>query len=177
MTPFVVANLIWQWISLPSLAPQKANPMGQLVGLLKRRNVGFAMLGVMLTFAGAFTTFTYLRPFLETYTHVTVPQLSLLLLGLGLAGFVGTYFAGALLARRLYSLSWALPLALAFVTLGLMAVGQVIAHADWATARRPDAPQCECSSSRSDYDPHPALQGLKTYRSMPTSSTTARMCS
>ena len=69
MTPFVVANLIWQWISLPSLAPQKANPMGKLVGLLKRRNVAFAMLGVMLTFAGAFTTFTYLRPFLETYTR------------------------------------------------------------------------------------------------------------
>jgi predicted MFS family arabinose efflux permease len=41
------------------------------------------MIGVMLTFSGAFATFTYLRPFLETYTHVTLPQLSLLLLGWG----------------------------------------------------------------------------------------------
>jgi predicted MFS family arabinose efflux permease len=43
----------------------------------------------MFTFAGAFATFTYLRPFLETYTRVSLPQLSLLLLGLGLAGFPG----------------------------------------------------------------------------------------
>lgn len=42
----------------------------------------------MLTFAGAFAAFTYLRPFLETRSHVSVPQLSALLLALGLAGFV-----------------------------------------------------------------------------------------
>jgi predicted MFS family arabinose efflux permease len=127
LTPVVLLNLVWQWRSLPAMPPRSANPVGKLFQLLKRRNVALAMLGVMLTFAGAFTTFTYLRPFLETYTHVTVPQLSLLLLGLGLAGFVGTYFAGALLARRLYTLIWALPLALAIVTLGLMSVGHVIA--------------------------------------------------
>ena len=122
MTPFVVTNLIWQWISLPSLAPQKANPIGKLVGLLKRRNVAFAMLGVMLTFAGAFTTFTYLRPFLETYTGVNVAQLSFLLLALGVAGFVGTYCASTLAARHLYSLLTVLPLALGAVTLGLLAI-------------------------------------------------------
>src|SRR3954464_11383482 len=64
LVPIAVANLIWQWISLPSLPPQTANPVSKLVGLLKRRNVAFAMLGVMFTFAGAFATFTYLRPFL-----------------------------------------------------------------------------------------------------------------
>ena len=122
MTPFVVANLIWQWVSLPSLAPQKANPMGKLIGLVRRRNVAFAMLGVMLTFAGAFSTFTYLRPFLETYTGVNVTQLSLLLLGLGVAGFVGTYFASTMAARHLYSLLTGLPLALGAVTLGLLAI-------------------------------------------------------
>jgi predicted MFS family arabinose efflux permease len=127
MTPFVVANLIWQWISLPSLAPQKANPIGKLVGLLRRRNVAFAMLGVMLTFAGAFTTFTYLRPFLETYTRVSVPQLSLLLLALGVAGFVGTYYASTMATRHLYSLLTGLPLALGGVTLGLLAIRYHIA--------------------------------------------------
>ena len=76
----------------------------------------------MLTFAGAFATFTYLRPFLETYTHVTVPQLSLLLLGLGLAGFAGTYGASALLRHHLYLLIMALPLLLAAVTVALLAV-------------------------------------------------------
>ena len=77
--------------------------------LLKRRNVAFAMIGVMLTFSGAFTVFTYLRPFLETQTHINVPQLSLLLLALGLAGFLGTYGASTLLNRYLYTLLLALP--------------------------------------------------------------------
>ena len=122
MAPIAVAILIWQWMSLPSMPPQAVNPIGKLFGLLKRRNVAFAMLGVMLTFAGAFTTFTYLRPFLESYTRVSVPQLSLLLLGLGVAGFVGTYGASALLGRRLYALITGLPLLLAAVTLGLLAV-------------------------------------------------------
>jgi predicted MFS family arabinose efflux permease len=127
MTPFVVANLVWQWRSLPPLAPQTANPIGKLVGLLKRRSVAFAMVGVMLTFAGAFATFTYLRPFLESYPRVNVQQLSLLLLALGVAGFVGTYCASTMVARHLYSLLAGLPLALAAITLGLLAIRYHIA--------------------------------------------------
>jgi predicted MFS family arabinose efflux permease len=130
LAPLVVVNLVWQWISLPAMPPQAANPVGKLVGLLKRRNVAVAMLGVMFTFAGAFGTFTYLRPFLETYTRVSVPQLSLLLLGLGLAGFAGTYGATVLLSRHLYRLIAGLPLALGAVTLALLAVG----HKLWAVA-------------------------------------------
>jgi predicted MFS family arabinose efflux permease len=126
LAPIVLVNLIWQWMSLPAMPPRTANPVGKLFGLLKRRNVAFAMLGVILTFAGAFATFTYLRPFLETYTRVNVPQLSLLLLGLGLAGFAGTYGASALLGRHLYSLLSGLPMALAVVTLGLLATGQFL---------------------------------------------------
>jgi predicted MFS family arabinose efflux permease len=112
------------------MQPRSANPVGKLFQLLKRREVAMAMLGVMLTFAGTFATFTYLRPFLEAYTQVSVPQLSLLLLGLGLAGFVGTYAASALLKRQLYTLLWALPVALGAVTLGLLALG----HFMWGVA-------------------------------------------
>lgn len=122
LAPLALANLIWQWISLPTMTPEAPNPVGKLIHLLKRRNVAFAMLGVMFTFAGAFTSFTYLRPFLETYTHVSVPQLSLLLLGLGAAGFIGTYGASALLGKHLYSLLSGLPAALAVVTLAVVAV-------------------------------------------------------
>ena len=130
LTPIVLVNLIWQWISLPAMPPQTANPVGKLFGLLRRRHVALAMLAVMLTFAGAFATFTYLRPFLETYTRVSVPQLSLLLLGLGLAGFAGTYGASALLERHLRLLLSALPMALAVVTLILLAAG----HIFWGVA-------------------------------------------
>lgn len=130
LVPIAAVTLIWQWISLPTMRPQAPNPVGKLLGLLKRRNVAFAMTGVMFTFAGAFATFTYLRPFLENYTHVSVPQLSLLLLGLGVAGFVGTYGASTTLGRHLYSLLCLLPFALAAVTLILLAVG----HWIWAVA-------------------------------------------
>jgi predicted MFS family arabinose efflux permease len=126
LAPIAVVNLIWQWMSLPAMPPQRVNSVGKLLGLLKRRNVAFAMLGVMFTFAGAFATFTYLRPFLEAYTRVSLSQLSLLLLGLGLAGFAGTYGAGVLLGRHLYSLLSGLPMALAAVTLGLLATGQFL---------------------------------------------------
>lgn len=130
IAPIAGATLIWQWISLPTMPPQAANPVSKVFALLKRRNVSFAMLGVMLTFAGAFATFTYLRPFLETYTRVTVPQLSMLLLGLGMAGFIGTYGASALLRRHLYLLIMGLPLILAAVTSALLAVRFAI----WAVA-------------------------------------------
>ena len=130
LAPIVVVNLLWQWASLPSMPPRAANPVGKLFGLLKQRNVAFAMVGVMLTFAGAFATFTYLRPFLEGYTRVNVAQLSLLLLALGLAGFVGTHGATALIKRYLYGLLWSLPLALAVVTLALVALG----HWLWGAA-------------------------------------------
>jgi predicted MFS family arabinose efflux permease len=128
LVPVVVVNMIWQWKSLPAMPPQAANPVGKLFRLLKRRNVAFGMLGVMLTFAGAFATFTYLRPFLETRTHVTLPQLSLLLLGLGMAGFIGTYGATTFVRRRLYLLIGVLPVALGVVTLCLLA----LQHSMWA---------------------------------------------
>jgi predicted MFS family arabinose efflux permease len=136
LAPIAVANLIWQWISLPAMPPQATNPVGKLLGLLRRRNVAFAILGVMLTFAGAFATFTYLRPFLETYTRVNVPQLSLLLLGLGVAGFVGTYGASTMVGRHLYSLIAGLPLALGAITIGLLALryhfaGMAVAMFAW----------------------------------------------
>lgn len=126
LAPIVALNVVWQWISLPAMPPQAASPAGKVLGLLKRRNVACAMLGVMLTFAGAFATFTYLRPFLETYTGVTVPQLSLLLLGLGAAGFAGTSGATALTARHLYTMLRFLPLALGTVTVALLAAGHVL---------------------------------------------------
>jgi len=88
------------------------------------------MAGVMLTFAGAFTTFTYMRPFLERKTHVTLPQLSLLLLALGLAGFLGTS-AGTILAKgHLYLMLGLLPVLLAGATLWMLLTQHIL----WSVA-------------------------------------------
>jgi predicted MFS family arabinose efflux permease len=125
LVPLVAINLIWQWISLPPMAPKSVGSVRTVFKLLKRRNVSIAMIAVMLTFAGAFCVFTYLRPFLESYTQVTTPQLSLFLLGLGLAGFAGTYAASALVNERLYVLLRALPMLLAVVTITLLVLGHI----------------------------------------------------
>jgi predicted MFS family arabinose efflux permease len=130
LVPLVLLNLIWQWLSLPSLPPRATGTIGQVFALLRRPDVAFGMLGVMLTFAGAFAAFTYFRPFLEGYTRASVPELSLVLLGLGVAGFAGTYGATALLRVHLYRLLRWLPLALAASTVALLAVG----HTLWAVA-------------------------------------------
>jgi predicted MFS family arabinose efflux permease len=128
LVPITLANLAWQWVSLPTMPPQVANPVGKVFALLKRRNVAFGMLGVMLTFGGAFGIFTYLRPFLETRTGATVPQLSVLLLCLGMAGFIGTSGATKFVGRHLYLLLGGLPVALGVVTLFLLGVQ----HSMWA---------------------------------------------
>ncbi|MGF6814704.1 putative MFS family arabinose efflux permease [Paraburkholderia atlantica] len=88
------------------------------------------MLAVMLTFGGAFAVFTYFRPFFETYTHADASELSFLLLGMGLAGFAGTYGASAVVNKRLYRLMMGMPVALAGVTLALLPAG----HNLWTVA-------------------------------------------
>ncbi|MCP1616715.1 transcriptional regulator [Pseudomonas sp. SLBN-26] len=124
LVPLVLATLLWQLHSLPSMPPRASIPVGRLFSLLRRRHVRLGMLATMLTFAGAFGAFTYFRPFLEHATGVDARQLSGLLLGLGLAGFAGTHFASHMLQReRLYPLLRYLPLALAVVTLGLVELG------------------------------------------------------
>ena len=126
LVPLTALSFAWQWVSLPSMPPQKAVPMGRVLSLLGRPSVRSAMVAVMLTFGGAFATFTYLRPFLETYTHASLAQLSLLLLGLGAAGFLGTYGATALVGRHLHAMLRGLPLALGVVTIAMLAAGHLV---------------------------------------------------
>lgn len=130
LTPVVLVNILWLWRGLPSMPPQAEKTTHSIWGLLQRRHVLFAMLGVMLTFAGAFAVFTYLRPFLEMRSHVSVPQLSTLLLAMGLAGFIGTTAASSTLANHLYRLLRWLPLALGLVTIALL----LVEHRLWGGA-------------------------------------------
>ncbi len=130
LVPLGVATMIWQWVSLPAMSPLAPNPVSKLLGLLKRRHVAFAMAGVMLTFAGAFATFTYLRPFLESRTHVNLPQLSLLLLALGSAGFVGTSVGATLAKRHLYLMLGLLPVLLAGATVWMLLAQHIL----WSVA-------------------------------------------
>lgn len=128
LVPLGVINLLWMILCLPSMHSQ-ARPYSAF-HLMRRPNVAIAIMGVTLTFAGAFSAFTYFRPFLETRTQVDLPQLSALLLALGLAGFVGTTAVSMLLRRHLYRMLRWLPLVLGVITLALLAVE----HHFWSVA-------------------------------------------
>ena len=81
------------------------------------------MASMALLFMGQFALFTYLRPFLETVTQVSVTVLSLDLLLMGLAGVAGTYVIARLLATRLFSVVAVIPIIMAVIALALIAFG------------------------------------------------------
>jgi predicted MFS family arabinose efflux permease len=130
LVPIVAINLVLLLVTLPSMKSERSTRNGNVLSLLQRPHIAFAMLAVMLTFGGAFAVFTYYRPFFETYTRVNASELSILLLCMGLAGFAGTYGASAIMNRRLYQLLMALPAALAVLTLSILSVG----HHFWAVS-------------------------------------------
>lgn len=123
LVPLAAVALAWQFITLPSM-PNRERASGlAALKVLRRAQVPLGMLAVALFFMGQFALFTYLRPFLETVTAVDVTTLSLMLLGLGLAGLAGTYVIGVALRRWLNELLIAMPLAMAFIAGGLVLIG------------------------------------------------------
>ncbi|MGO7169697.1 MFS transporter [Rhizobium leguminosarum] len=123
VVPLALLSLVWQWVSLPSLPPRKREGPPHVIRLLRRKQVALGMASITLLFAGQFALFTYLRPFLETVTRVSVSTLSLLLLLMGLAGVAGTYLISGLLQTRLFSVLSVVPIAMAAVAVGLVAFG------------------------------------------------------
>lgn len=97
LTPIVAINLVWHIIALPSLPAASKQDVGSMFGLLGRPYFQRGLIACMLSWGSAFTMFTYLRPFLETVTGTGVTSLSVLLLILGCAGFLGTWAAGRFL--------------------------------------------------------------------------------
>lgn len=130
LIPVAIIALIWQWISLPAMpaAPHKAGA-GNVFRLFKRPLVSFGMLSVGLFFMGQFVLFTYLRPFLETVTGVDVSLLSMILLVIGVAGFVGTLVIGTFLKAGMYRVLVCIPLLMAAIALSLIVLGDGVVAA------------------------------------------------
>ncbi len=101
LTPIVALNLIWLAISLPSLPAGPRGDVRSLIALLRRPFFARGLLAVALSFGSAFTTFTYLRPFLEQVTQADLTTLSALLLVLGGAGVIGTWGSGRLIGNKI----------------------------------------------------------------------------
>ena len=124
LVPVALIALAWQWWALPPLESQTRAPgSGNVFKVLKSRKVAYGMAGCGAFFMGQFTLFTYLRPFLETVTHVDVSTLSLLLLVIGVAGFIGTVAIGSLLKRGIYGPLVSIPILMAVIAMLLIPLG------------------------------------------------------
>lgn len=123
VVPLAAVTLAWQFMTLPSMPNRERASGVAAFKVLRRPQVPLGMLAVALFFMGQFALFTYLRPFLETATRVDVTTLSLLLLGLGLAGLAGTYAIGIALKRSLFGLLIAMPLGMAIIAGALIILG------------------------------------------------------
>ena len=130
LVPVAALALAWKWLTLPAMHAEGGQSVGAVFRLLRRPAIALGMAGVSLFFMGQFALFTYLRPFLESVTHAGVTTLSLLLLLVGVAGFVGTTLIGAFLKSNLYRTLTVIPLAMAAIGVALMLFG----HSVGATA-------------------------------------------
>jgi len=116
-------TLIVQFVTLPRMASTGETRMRTLADVLMRPGVGIGMIAAMLVFTGHFAFFTYIRPFLETVTGVGLGTVSAVLLGFGIANFLGTLLAGRLLQHSLRLTLTAMPLLIGGLGLSLVVLG------------------------------------------------------
>lgn len=127
LTPIVAVNLIWHVVALPPLPAHQKQDFRAMFGLLKRPYFLRGLAACMLSWGSAFTMFTYLRPFLEQMTGVDVTMLSVLLLLLGCAGFVGTWAAGRFIKGNVAPFLKLPALVMGGATVGLLVLGFSVA--------------------------------------------------
>lgn len=121
--PVATVACVWLSVSLPPMKSQSGSGTGNVFRLMKNVPVALGMVAVSVFFMGQFMLFTYLRPFLETVTHVSVSMLSFMLLVLGLAGLAGTFLIEAFLKDGLHRTLIVIPILMAMIALALVSFG------------------------------------------------------
>ncbi|MHC8326662.1 MFS transporter [Pseudomonas sp. LB1P83] len=134
-----MVTLAFQSFTLPRLAPRRPARLRTVLEVLQRPGIAMGMFGCVLVHSGHFAMFTYVRPFLESTTGIGPQGLSLMLLGFGVANFVGTLLAGRLLERHPLATLVLMPAlvgvaALALVLLPASLPGQAVLLAIWGLA-------------------------------------------
>lgn len=130
LVPLALVALVWQWVALPSMRvePHQAGPRSaqrfSLFRILQRPVVRLGMLAAGAFFMGQFMLFTYVRPFLETAAQADAVHLSLVLLLMGGAGFIGTSLVGLVLKKGLYRTLCSMALLMAGIALALAIWGE-----------------------------------------------------
>ncbi len=127
VVPVAAIAFGWKLWSLPAMRVKPDRRSGNVFRLLKQPSIALGMAAVSLLFMGQFALFTYLRPFLETVTHVGITTLSFMLLIIGVAGFVGTTLIGAFLEKALYRTLIVIPVLMAALAAALLSFGHSLA--------------------------------------------------
>lgn len=117
-----VVTLAFQWLTLPSLMPQRTVKTITVLQVLLRPGIAVGMLGCVLAHMGHYALFTYIRPFLESTVGIGAEGLALILLGFGVANFAGTLLAGRLLEHSLRGTLIFMPVLVGVVALILVLI-------------------------------------------------------
>jgi predicted MFS family arabinose efflux permease len=127
LAPVALLAFAWQWASLPAMkAEVRTARSGNVFRLLGNPLVALGMAAVSIFFMGQFALFTYLRPFLETVAGADVSTLSLILLAMGVSGFIGTVLIGRFLDKSLYATLVVIPALMALIALALTVFGSSV---------------------------------------------------
>ncbi|MEN3167912.1 MFS transporter [Gluconobacter sp. OJB] len=132
-------TLLFQFLTLPPLAPQRPAKLSTILGILRRPGIGVGMLCCTFVHTGQYALFTYIRPVLESVMVINVSGLALVLLAFGIANFVGTLVAGWVLERSLRATLIVMPVLIGGASLGLILLptgttGQVLLVILWGMA-------------------------------------------
>jgi predicted MFS family arabinose efflux permease len=123
VVPLAAIAVCWLAMTLPRMHGGSAAGAMTTLRLLGKPVVAIGMAAMLFLFMGQFALFTYLRPFLETVTHVDISTLSLMLLIVGLAGLAGTMLIGPVISRSLYGALIFAPVLMAAIAIGLVVFG------------------------------------------------------
>lgn len=124
LLPVTVIALVWQWIKLPSMPSEiQGRKLHHIFRPLKRSVVAVGFSATALLFMGQFTLYTYIRPFLEGETGVGEQMLTLVLLMIGVAGFIGTSLISNVLKGNIYRALMTMPVILAICGVALVEFG------------------------------------------------------
>lgn len=108
-----------QATSVPSLPPAAPVPLRTLLDVLRIKGIPAGLLAVVCVFGARFSSFTYLRPFLEQTHLFSAAWVSGALLLYDGGNFFGNLVAPRIIQRSLWTALWAPPLALACLSLML----------------------------------------------------------
>lgn len=126
LLPIAAIAFVWQWISLPRMPARERPAAPGALALLKRRTVRWGMAACGAFFMGQFALFTYVRPFLESATHAGTAAVPMILLAIGVSGFIGTVLVSRVLRHGLYRTLAGIPIVMAVIAIALVPFGAQI---------------------------------------------------